>query len=393
MATKKMSPQTVCDSMWHELRCLRDSPPLNDQDLYEDHVAYDSVRHVSSILGSISDLPREPFIMFISILVDGALLDEVVELFKGSRRHPALQHASLLALHGAAELVDKREMLISRQDVVGELLHVLASPRRHRITPAASIPYFVNSAASALSTVTGLFTSNSPGLEPRYARVWIDLGALPSLSSSLESHSEFDPSEAVTAEIPLMFFTVATSLLAAAAQSSCSIPDADKLRLSVAILTLLADRTEWIAGTGGGTIAALFSRAKWLGTVANRVPEALKKRAVDAARRCELAGGAWKPGEANEIALALASGDATLRDELYGKACSAPGCGNVQKHQQRQSACDGAAGAEAGDSGGSGAGGGGAFKRCSRCRTMVYCSRDCQLAHWKAGHKRKCVSR
>ena len=30
------------------------------------------------------------------------------------------------------------------------------------------------------------------------------------------------------------------------------------------------------------------------------------------------------------------------------------------------------------------------LKSCSRCGTVFYCSRDCQLADWKAGHKKSC---
>ena len=31
-----------------------------------------------------------------------------------------------------------------------------------------------------------------------------------------------------------------------------------------------------------------------------------------------------------------------------------------------------------------------ATKRCGRCRAVVYCSRDCQAAHWKSAHKLTC---
>jgi len=31
-------------------------------------------------------------------------------------------------------------------------------------------------------------------------------------------------------------------------------------------------------------------------------------------------------------------------------------------------------------------------KPCSRCKVTFYCSRDCQVAHWKAGHKAVCVT-
>ena len=33
------------------------------------------------------------------------------------------------------------------------------------------------------------------------------------------------------------------------------------------------------------------------------------------------------------------------------------------------------------------------LKSCSGCGTVVYCGRDCQVAHWKAGHKKSCKAR
>ena len=30
------------------------------------------------------------------------------------------------------------------------------------------------------------------------------------------------------------------------------------------------------------------------------------------------------------------------------------------------------------------------FKKCAQCRVVKYCSLECQLAHWKAEHKRSC---
>lgn len=35
----------------------------------------------------------------------------------------------------------------------------------------------------------------------------------------------------------------------------------------------------------------------------------------------------------------------------------------------------------------------GEFKRCIQCKTVVYCGRDCQKEHWKAGHKKACVKK
>lgn len=32
------------------------------------------------------------------------------------------------------------------------------------------------------------------------------------------------------------------------------------------------------------------------------------------------------------------------------------------------------------------------MKKCSRCKKVVYCSKECQLKDWKAGHKHVCVN-
>jgi MYND finger len=31
-----------------------------------------------------------------------------------------------------------------------------------------------------------------------------------------------------------------------------------------------------------------------------------------------------------------------------------------------------------------------AFMQCSKCRSVRYCSRECQVLHWKKGHKKEC---
>lgn len=35
----------------------------------------------------------------------------------------------------------------------------------------------------------------------------------------------------------------------------------------------------------------------------------------------------------------------------------------------------------------------GTLQRCAGCRTVQYCSRDCQRLHWRAGHKDECIRR
>jgi uncharacterized protein (DUF39 family) len=32
----------------------------------------------------------------------------------------------------------------------------------------------------------------------------------------------------------------------------------------------------------------------------------------------------------------------------------------------------------------------GKYLTCGQCRKVIYCSKDCQRAHWKAGHKQEC---
>jgi len=33
------------------------------------------------------------------------------------------------------------------------------------------------------------------------------------------------------------------------------------------------------------------------------------------------------------------------------------------------------------------------FKVCGRCKAFKYCSQDCQITHWKGGHKSNCVQK
>lgn len=30
------------------------------------------------------------------------------------------------------------------------------------------------------------------------------------------------------------------------------------------------------------------------------------------------------------------------------------------------------------------------LKQCSACKTAQYCSRECQVRHWRAGHRQEC---
>ena len=168
-----MAADATSAKIWRELRKLRhDTPPPEesaDQGLfYKDYAAFAACNEVRSTIGRCSELPRDQFLDVFTRLVVGPRLEELFDLFKASRdpEHPALQYACLLALHGVAELGDRRKDLLTRPDVVGELCAVMASPRQRVVTPTsagAEGSEVVNAAAGAVTTITGLFTSNGCG--------------------------------------------------------------------------------------------------------------------------------------------------------------------------------------------------------------------------------------
>lgn len=395
---------SACDKTWLELHKLRDAPPLTDgQDThYQDYAAFAACNEVRCTLGPCSELPRKEFLSVFTNLVAGPRMEELFDLFKASRGHPALQYACLISLHGVAELPDRRKALLTRPDYVRELLSVMASPRQRVITPASAdveASEVVNTAAGAITTITGLFSSNGT-LEPAYADLWVRLGAVPALSSCLDSQAEFDRASPVSTDLPLCFFLISTSLLAGAASS---VSDDDKVMLGTAWLRLLADARRWIAQEAGDLLADFFTRPNWLGGVVLRIPEGVRALAVGAARECERDGGSWKRGAAEKLACALRCVNVSSRDAdgVGRKQCAGPGCLRVNGDGGGDGG-GGGAGGGGDDGGGKGVEGGGGvaggiggsgcgkrFKRCSRCHAL-YCSRECQVAHWKAGHRKAC---
>lgn len=173
-----MAADSTSSKIWQELRKLRDDipPPVDnnadsnkgDQEnsaCYKDFAAFAACNEVRVAIGRSSELPRDQFLAIFTQLVAGPRLDELLDLFKLSRSppHPALQYACLVALHGVAELSDRRKDLLTRPDVVEELCAAMASPRQRLVTPTsagAGGVEIVNAAAGAITTITGLFTSN-----------------------------------------------------------------------------------------------------------------------------------------------------------------------------------------------------------------------------------------
>lgn len=180
-----------------------------------------------------------------------------------------------------------------------------------------------------------------------------------------------------------------------------------RLRLAEAFLLLLAERREWVARSlamaanasptdlSGGTakpapvtinnlLVNSLAHSDLLGAFTRLTPVRLRAQAVGAARQCE-ADGTFATGFATQLTRLLGLGgqqertrrmaDHTvqqIQSKQAAKAanikCSRPTCGKRQGN----------------------ASGGCKFKVCSRCQVAMYCSSECQVAHWKEGHKAEC---
>ncbi|CAM9295780.1 unnamed protein product [Hapterophycus canaliculatus] len=408
-----VATDATCAKIWQELRKLRDDipPPLgheHDKDeasaFYNDYAAFAACNEVRTTIGRCSELPRDQFLDIFTRLVAGPRLEELFSLFKFSRSppHPALQYACLVALHGVAELSERRKDLLARPDFIEDLCAVMASPCQRLVTPSSSGAggrEIVNAASGAVTTITGLFTSNGT-LEPAYAKLWVEHGAVDALASCLESHAAFDRTNPVSNDLPLCFFLIATSLLAGAADS---VSDEDKMRLGEAWIKIFVEANMWVAHEAADLLADFYTRPNWLKSTVGRIPESLRARAVQAARACERegkgGGSSWKRGTADRLALALLCGNTYTWGEggkLVGKKCAGPGCVQVQKcgdSARGDSTSTGGGGggaAAAGSVSGDGSEGVAVFKRCSKCRAVSYCSRECQKTGWKS-HRKACV--
>ncbi|CAB1096507.1 unnamed protein product [Ectocarpus sp. CCAP 1310/34] len=182
---------------------------------------------------------------------------------------------------------------------------------------------------------------------------------------------------------------------------------AARQRLAEAFLRLLAERREWVARSlamaanasptdlsGGGATAAApvtinnllvnsLAHADLLGAFTRLTPVRLRAQAVAAARQCET-DGTFAPGFGAQLAQLLGlGGQQELNRRMAGRTvqkiknkeaaraanimCARPACGKRQGN----------------------ASGGAKFKVCSRCQVAMYCSGECQKAHWKT-HKMEC---
>lgn len=283
------------------------------------------------------------------------------------------------------------------------------------------------------------------GLGEETIKIWAELDALSAITSALETHSVFEGGGDEDV-LPAMLFGLATPLLLSIkngkkqqqqreaasdkGQSAADKTDSEKKadstavaavdeeaekssrvarqRLAEAFLRLLAERREWVARSlamaanasptdlSGVTSAPAavtinnllvnsLAHPDLLGAFTGRAPVRLRAQAVAAARQCQ-EDGTFAPGFAQQLARLLGLGGQQDRNRrMAGMAmnkmnvkeakrvasmkCSRPMCGKLQ---------------------GSVGEGKSKFKVCSRCQTALYCSGECQVAHWKEGHKAEC---
>ncbi|CAM9211285.1 unnamed protein product [Choristocarpus tenellus] len=388
----------TADVVWNELRRLRDDIPPPLEDGYPDDRACDAFHKADQAVAALCAIPREEMLGGFSKLVEGERLSDLLATLAGSTDHPALQHACLMVMCGVAGLNRAHDAICSRPDILKTLFSILAKPKQYRISSiGAEEELEVNPAVGAIICLNSLLVSCG-GLKAEDVTVWEELGALCAIASALEGHAAFlgGGDEDV---LPAMLFGLATPLLRAHQPSDLL---EDRLRLSTAFLVLVADRREWVArslamaanttqadpaGLAGqpqpvtvdNLLVSSLSLPGLFGAACQKTSVRLRARAVAAARECEREG-SYSPGFAEALARCLGlGGQKAVRraaqaalNEVRAKhphvLCSNPGCGETQDQYAT----------------------GGLFKRCARCQSSLYCSGECQVAHWKNGHKTAC---
>eukprot|EP00904_Undaria_pinnatifida_P012639 jgi/Undpi1/8505/HiC_scaffold_25.g10972.m1 len=251
------------------------------------------------------------------------------------------------------------------------------------------------------------------GLKGAHAEEWVSLGALRAISLALE-YNEAIPD--YFTDFPMVMFMISGVLLSEAGHA---VSPEDRARVAKTSLGLWVERRRWVAPYAG-SLGSLFE-GPLRGEALMRAPQELRDQAVRqaegwaerlvAAIRSEacLNGGVegvevglLDDGEAVEGG-EMASSDPTSPTSLVSSTggsgprpvsgkqapsttrghlnvvlsdikrgadaavlCSRESCGRRQGDVKE------------------------GFKRCGRCRSTVYCSKECQVEHWKAGHKQMC---
>jgi len=126
-----------------------------------------------------------------------------------------------------------------------------------------------------------------------------------------------------------------------------------------------AHRRRYIAGLNAGPLPQLWWTDEFLGDRLQNFSDAAQSAAEECYMRAAAGLGLMYP-EDHPYARDAADKLLTLQTRRRAPIqCDGPGCGATKAPGQ-------------------------VFKRCSQCRSAVYCGVGCQRAHWKAGHSHDC---
>lgn len=414
--------RATADVLWDQIRKLRDCAPMEGE-FYPDEEPAKALAAISVALKPWSSASRETLLSMYAKIADGKRLDDLISLFLGSQEHPALRYACLELLGFVGQLKQTHRRLLSRMDVIKTLLTVLERPRIVPISPYCPSNDICPAAEAA--RVLSVLCAAEGGLKGAHAEEWVSLGALRAISLALE-YNEAIPD--YFTDFPMVMFMISGVLLSEAGHA---VSPEDRARVAETSLGLWVERRRWVAPYAG-SLGSLFE-GPLRGEALMRAPQELRDQAVRQAEDFLAEGfslGGWAERlvaairsegclngevEGGEGVALLDEGDAAEGTEMaptdptsptavvsstgvsgparpvVGKQvpsttrghlnvvlsdikrgadaavlCSRDNCGRRQGDVKE------------------------GFKRCGRCRMTVYCSKVCQVEHWKAGHKQMC---
>ncbi|CAM9109482.1 unnamed protein product [Scytosiphon promiscuus] len=415
--------RATADVLWDQIRKLRDCAPMEGE-FYPDEEPAKALAAISVALKPWSSASRETLLSMYAKIADGKRLDDLISLFLGSHEHPALRYACLELLGFVGQLKQTHRRLLCRMDVIKTLLTVLERPRIVPISPYCPSNDICPAAEAA--RVLSVLCAAEGGLKGAHAEEWVSLGALRAISSALEFNAAIPD---YFTDFPMVMFMISGVLLSEAGHA---VSVDDRARVAETSLGLWVERRRWVAPYAG-SLGSLFE-GPLRGEALMRAPLELRNQAVKQAEDF-LAEGFSLGGWAVRLVAAIRS-DPSM-DDIAGGVCGAGvvdggdgGAGGGIRAAADPSSAAGGVGLTPASAGPVRAAGGkqvpstrghlnvvlsdikrGAdaavlcsretcgrrqgdvkegFKRCGRCRTTVYCSKECQVEHWKAGHKQMC---
>ncbi|CAB1115205.1 unnamed protein product [Ectocarpus sp. CCAP 1310/34] len=416
--------RATADVLWDQIRKLRDCAPMEGE-FYPDEEPAKALAAISVALKPWSSASRETLLSMYAKIADGKRLDDLISLFLGSQEHPALRYACLELLGFVGQLKQTHRRLLCRMDVIKTLLTVLERPRIVPISPYCPSNDICPAAEAA--RVLSVLCAAEGGLKGAHAEEWVSLGALGAISSALEFNAAIPD---YFTDFPMVMFMISGVLLSEAGHA---VSLDDRARVAETSLGLWVERRRWVAPYAG-SLGSLFE-GPLRGEALMRAPLELRNQAVKQAEDFIAEGFSLGGWAVRLVAAILSESPADGGGGGDGVAGNGDGGhegaeGTVGAVTDSASATAGGVGPTSGVSGPVRPSGGkqvpstrghlnvvlsdikrGAdaavlcsretcgrrqgdvkegFKRCGRCRTTVYCSKDCQVAHWKEKHKMEC---